>query len=115
MTASLLGASFEAFLLDDEMNSYTYRALHGIDATDENLGFDAIREAVLGDRHLLGLQHTYVATERDYFLPSFPRQSQGTAYRGGRGCTHRLGASTGANAENPARPPAILSHRRSGC
>ncbi len=70
MTASLLGASFEAFVLDDEMHSATYRALRGIEVTEENLGFDAIREAVLGEGHFLGGRHTYAAMERDYFYPS---------------------------------------------
>ncbi|MEQ8895667.1 MAG: trimethylamine methyltransferase family protein [Roseovarius sp.] len=70
MTASLLGASFEAFVLDDEMHSNTYRALRGIEVTTENLGFDAICEAVLGAGHFLGNTHTYSAMERDYFYPS---------------------------------------------
>ncbi len=70
MTASLLGVSFEAFVLDDEMHSHTYRALRGIEVNEANLGFDAIVETVLGDGHFLGGQHTYAAMERDYFYPS---------------------------------------------
>ncbi len=69
MTAALLGASFEAFILDDEMHAMTYRALRGVEVTEENLGFDAICDAVLGDGHFLGGQHTYAAMERDYFYP----------------------------------------------
>lgn len=69
MTASLLGASFEAFILDDEMHSLTYRALRGVEVSEENLGFDAICEAVLGDGHFLGGQHTFAAMERDYVYP----------------------------------------------
>lgn len=70
MTASLLGASFEAFVLDDEMHSNTYRVLRGIEVSEENLGFDAINEAVLGPGHFLGGTHTISAMERDYFYPS---------------------------------------------
>ncbi len=70
MTASLLGASFEAFVLDDEMHSHTYRALRGVEVSEENLGFDAITEAVLGDGHFLGDSHTIAAMERDYFYPT---------------------------------------------
>ena len=70
MTASLLGASFEAFVLDDEMHSATYRALRGIEVSEENLGYDAICSAVLGEGHFLGGAHTMVAMERDYFYPS---------------------------------------------
>ena len=70
MTASLLGASFEGFVLDDEMHSHTYRALRGVEVTPDNLGFDAIVEAVLGEGHFLGGAHTLAAMERDYFYPS---------------------------------------------
>ncbi|MEM9783309.1 MAG: trimethylamine methyltransferase family protein [Pseudomonadota bacterium] len=70
MTASLLGASFEAFVLDDEMHSHTYRALRGIEVSEETLGVDAICAAVLGEGHFLSDQQTYSAMERDYFYPS---------------------------------------------
>lgn len=76
MTASLLGASFEAFVLDDEMHSNTYRALRGVEVTDENLGFDAICDAVLGDGHFLGGQHTHAAMERDYFYPTLADRAE---------------------------------------
>lgn len=69
MTASLLGASFEAFVLDDEMHSNTYRAMRGIEVTEENLAFETICDTVLGAGHFLGSQHTYAAMERDYFYP----------------------------------------------
>ncbi len=70
MTASLLGVSYEGFVLDDEMHSHTYRALRGIEVSEDNLGFDAICDAVLGEGHFLGGQHTHAAMERDYFYPS---------------------------------------------
>lgn len=69
MTASLLGASFEAFILDDEMHSNTYRALRGIEVNEESLGFEAICKAVLGEGHFLGSAHTFAAMEKDYFYP----------------------------------------------
>lgn len=70
MTASLLGASLEAMLIDDEMLSQVYRVLRGIEVTEETLGFDAIKDAVHGDGHFLGGQHTIDAMQRDYFWPS---------------------------------------------
>ena len=70
MTASLLGASFEAFVLDDEMHGSTYRALRGIEVSEDNLGFDAICEAVLGEGHFLGGAQTMAAMERDYVYPN---------------------------------------------
>jgi trimethylamine--corrinoid protein Co-methyltransferase len=76
MTASLLGASFEAFILDDEMHSNTYRALRGIEVSQENIGYDAILEAVLGDGHFLGNAQTLAAMERDYFYPTHADREQ---------------------------------------
>ncbi len=76
MTASLLGASFEAFVLDDEMHSHTYRALRGVEVNEENLGFEAICDAVLGEGHFLGGGHTLSAMERDYFYPSLADRNE---------------------------------------
>ncbi|MGR3486031.1 MAG: trimethylamine methyltransferase family protein [Paracoccaceae bacterium] len=70
MTASLLGASFEAFVLDDEMHSAIYRTLRGIEVDADTLAFDTIREAVLGEGHFLGHAATYAAMERDYHYPA---------------------------------------------
>ena len=69
MMASLLGASFEAFLLDNDMIGHIQRILRGAEVNEETLAFDTIRETVLGAGHFLGTQHTYHAMERDYFYP----------------------------------------------
>jgi len=69
MTASLLGVSFEGFILDDEMHSHTYRALRGVEVTEDTLGFDAICASVLGEGHFLGGHQTLAAMERDFFYP----------------------------------------------
>jgi len=94
MTASLLGVSFEGFVLDDEMHSHTYRALRGIEVTDENLGFDAICEAVLGDGHFLGGQHTLDAMERDYFYPTLADRDEPRSWteKGGQDASARARA-----------------------
>lgn len=76
MTASLLGASFEGFVLDDEMHSNSYRALRGIEVSESTLGFDTICEAVLGEGHFLGKSDTYEAMERDYFYPSIADRNE---------------------------------------
>jgi hypothetical protein len=70
MMASLLGASFEAFILDNEMLGHVHRAIRGIEVTEETLGLDAIRQAVLGEGHFLGGAHTMAAMERDYVYPA---------------------------------------------
>lgn len=69
MTASLLGASFEAFVADDEMLGHINRLIRGIEINEETLGVHAISAAVAGDGHFLGSPHTMAAMQRDYFYP----------------------------------------------
>ena len=69
MTSALLGASFEGFVLDNDMLGNIYRTLRGVEVSAETLGFDAICEAVRGDGHFLGHGQTMAAMERDYFYP----------------------------------------------
>lgn len=83
MTASLLGASFEAFVLDNEMHGAIYRALRGIEVTDETLGVAAIEEAVLGEGHFLGSAQTHAAMERDYVYPRLADRDTPKAWEDG--------------------------------
>lgn len=69
MMASLLGASFESFVIDDEMLSHVYRIIRGIEVNESTLGFDAIRLAVTGEGHFLGGKHTLEAMQREYYYP----------------------------------------------
>ncbi|MGB0718739.1 MAG: trimethylamine methyltransferase family protein [Alphaproteobacteria bacterium] len=69
MMASLLGVSFEAMVLDNEMLGHATRAIRGIEVNDDTLAFDAIKTAVFGDGHFLGGDHTMSAMERDYYYP----------------------------------------------
>ncbi|MEM9583577.1 MAG: trimethylamine methyltransferase family protein [Pseudomonadota bacterium] len=69
MTASLLGSSFEGFILDNDMIGQIYRALRGIEVSEDTLGYDAICDAILGEGHFLGHDQTLQAMERDYLYP----------------------------------------------
>ncbi|MEM1420314.1 MAG: trimethylamine methyltransferase family protein [Pseudomonadota bacterium] len=80
MTASLLGASFEAFVLDNEMHGAIYRALRGVEVSEETLGFEAICDAVLGEGHFLGHSQTYAAMERDYYYPKLADREPPSAW-----------------------------------
>ena len=69
MSSALLGASFEAFVLDNEMLSGVYRAIRGIEVDSDTLGYDDICSAVLGDGHFLGAGQTMRSMQRDYVYP----------------------------------------------
>lgn len=75
MMASLLGVSFEAMVLDNEMLANATRTIRGVEVTAETLGFDAIKDAVFGEGHFLGGAHTMAAMERDYFYPELADRS----------------------------------------
>ena len=51
-------------------------ALRGIEVNEENLGFETIWEAVLGEGHFLGRTQTLDAMERDYFYPSLANRDE---------------------------------------
>lgn len=70
MTSALLGASFEAFVLDNEMHAANYRILRGIEVSTDTLDYDGICGAVLGEGHFLGGTATIAAMERDYVYPT---------------------------------------------
>lgn len=80
MTASLLGASFEAFVIDNEMHSAIYRTLRGVEVTEDTLAFDTICAAVLGEGHFLGADHTHAAMERDYVYPDLADRTAPSAW-----------------------------------
>ncbi len=70
MMASLLGVSFEAFVLDNEMLSNVHRTIRGFEVNEETLGVATIKEVVTtGEGHFLGGNHTMGAMERDYCYP----------------------------------------------
>ena len=70
MMASLLGASAEAFVVDDEMLSHVYRLLRGVEVDSQQLDIQAIEQEVLATGHFLGAEKTLEAMQRDYFYPS---------------------------------------------
>ena len=69
MTASLLGASLEAMILDNEVIAINQRILRGIEVSEDTLGFETICNSVHGSGHFLGGDHTMQAMLRDYYYP----------------------------------------------
>ncbi len=80
MTASLLGVSFEAFVIDDEMLSHVSRVLRGVEVNEDTLGYRAIEEAIRGDGHFLAATHTIDAMQRDHFYPDLADRGQPQAW-----------------------------------
>ena len=70
MLAGLLGCSFEAMAVDDEMISNIRRAMRGIEVTDETLSVEVIEEVARGPGHFLGTGQTLKLMESEYVYPS---------------------------------------------
>jgi trimethylamine--corrinoid protein Co-methyltransferase len=95
MMASLLGVSFEAFLLDNEMLSHVNRMIRGIEVSEESLAFETMRNVINGEGHFIGEIETMEAMERDYFYPKLGDRLEPTAWAEGGG----LNAWQRANSE----------------
>ena len=80
MMASLLGVSFEAFVLDDEMLSHVYRMIRGIEVSEETLAFQAMKSVITGEGHFIGETQTMEAMERDYYYPKLGDRLEPTTW-----------------------------------
>jgi trimethylamine--corrinoid protein Co-methyltransferase len=80
MMASLLGVSFEAFLLDNEMLSHVYRMIRGVEVSEATLAFDTMKNVITGEGHFIGETQTMEAMERDYFYPKLGDRLEPTTW-----------------------------------
>lgn len=70
MQASLLGASLEGYVIDNDMLGAIMRSVRGIEATGENLSAQVIRDVCGGEGHYLGHQDTLARMKADYAYPA---------------------------------------------
>lgn len=94
MMASLLGASFEAFVMDDEMLSHVHRAIRGIEVTEEDLGFESIKAAIAGSGHFIDAPQTMVSMERDYYYPKLADRDEPIVWQESGSMDHWARAKT---------------------
>ncbi len=69
MMASLMGCSFEAMVIDDDMLGTIQRMLKGVEVSDETLSFEVIKDVVRGPGHFLGHPQTLSLMETEYLYP----------------------------------------------
>jgi trimethylamine--corrinoid protein Co-methyltransferase len=69
MMASLMGCSFEAMVIDNDMLGTIQRLLKGVEVSDETLSFEVIKEVVRGPGHYLGHPQTLSLMESEYLYP----------------------------------------------
>jgi trimethylamine--corrinoid protein Co-methyltransferase len=85
MMASLMGCSFEAMVIDNDMLGNVTRVLRGIEVTEETLSFETIRDVVRDPGHYLGHPQTLALMESEFLYPSISdRRPQGEWEEAGR-------------------------------
>jgi trimethylamine--corrinoid protein Co-methyltransferase len=70
MMASLMGCSFEAMVIDNDMLGTIQRMLKGIEVSDETLSFEVIKDVVRGPGHYLGHAQTLSLMQTEYLYPA---------------------------------------------
>jgi len=81
MMASLLGVSFEAFVMDDEMLSLVHRVIRGIEVNKQSLEYESIESVVSGEGHFIGQPETMRSMERDYYYPKIADREEPTVWQ----------------------------------
>ena len=69
MLSSLIGVSYEALVIDNDMLGLVQRTLRGIEVSDETMAVHVIREVVRGPGHYLGHATTLERMETEYLYP----------------------------------------------
>ena len=69
MQASLLGASLEGYVVDNDMLGGILRSVRGMEVSASTIAADVIAEVCLGDGHYLGHRQTLERMKRDYVYP----------------------------------------------
>ena len=69
MYGSLLGVSFEGFVIDNDIIGTVQRIVRGVEVNDDTLDLDAIEQTIRGEGHFLGSDQTLASMQRDYFYP----------------------------------------------
>jgi trimethylamine--corrinoid protein Co-methyltransferase len=76
MLASLIGCSFEALVIDNDMLGSVQRAVRGIEVSDETLSYEVLEEVCCGGPgHFLGQAQTLSIMESEYLYPDLGDRS----------------------------------------
>ncbi len=70
MQGSLMGTSFEGYVLDNDLLGAILRTVKGVEVSEDALSFDVIRDVVMGPGHYLGHPQTFSRMKKDYLYPN---------------------------------------------
>lgn len=69
MMGSLMGLSFEALVIDNDMLGTVLRTVRGFEVNEETLSYDVIEDAVHGEGHFLRQEQTLAIMRSEYEYP----------------------------------------------
>jgi trimethylamine--corrinoid protein Co-methyltransferase len=76
MLGSLMGCSFEALVIDNDMLGSVQRAVRGIEVSDESMSYDVLEQVCCGGPgHFLGQDQTLSLMETEYQYPDVADRS----------------------------------------
>jgi trimethylamine--corrinoid protein Co-methyltransferase len=81
MQASLMGTSFESYVIDNDLLGAILRTVKGIEVSDDTLNFDVIRDTVMGPGHYLGHAQTLARMKSDYVYPEIACRRSASEWR----------------------------------
>ena len=109
MYGSLLAASKESCVLDNDLIGSVLRATRGFQISDDALAFDVIRDVCLnGPGHFLGSGQTLQRMQRDYYYPDLADRSTPQAWADAGAPSALDAAHMRANAILAGDPAAIF-------
>jgi len=74
MLGSLMGCSYEALMIDNDMLGMAQRVIAGIEVNEETLSLEVMREVALGPGHYLGQSQTLERMETDFLYPDLSEE-----------------------------------------
>lgn len=80
MLGSLMGCSFEAMVIDNEMLGNIMRTVRGIEVSEDTLSYEVIRDVVAGEGHFLGHQQTLGLMSSEYLYPQLSDRNNITTW-----------------------------------
>ena len=77
---SIMGTSFEGFVIDNDMMGAVLRVVRGIEVNQDTLSFEVIRETVTGPGHFLGHGQTIKLMKNEFLYPNLSDRRDTTSW-----------------------------------
>ena len=77
---SIMGSSFEGFVIDNDMIGNVLRVVRGIEVNEETLSYEVIKDTVFGPGHFLGHPQTLSLMKTEFLYPNLSDRRDTTSW-----------------------------------